>query len=1097
MINYESKYDKVLSAISLYSKSLMEITESINRLNQKYDDAYEEALLKHQVDIEEISKKIARTKAFVDMAASKTSQRIESEKALEYNSTAMSVLAAQINNNGNNDHLARKLYEEATGQLKFLKEVENELLQSSKTIQDKLGENKEIDESELYHKKRTIESKALSYIYSEEFTDFVNEIKNYNGYFSDWSEKIPDEILSEKYIGIGIKKSPFPLYGKIKDQISKVFSDIYDADKKTIDIPVCIDLNEGKRLFIEYTNESENVMLSGLHRMLLNIAKYYPNTFSQIIYIDPVRYNNNALGILHPLAVGKNSFIDKVPMTKEEIRKKISSVIENINYEETKSDTEYSDSIKRRLIIFNDFPNAYDADSISRIQQLFVNAEHYKMVVIATENISSKKTLSSEIVDYIKNVSQKIVIEKNNYFIDNNSEKIPFEWYECCDELSEEIRENLIINKPVTDTNNNYATRIGFDADVTLKKGIRKITDIPYSVDYEGNLLTLDFEDDKFATYLCGATRSGKSTLLHTLISGIVRNNHPDDIELWLIDFKMTEFSRYTENTPPHVRYILLDESPELVYDVIDRLTEIMTKRQNIFKGKWEKLSDVPADKYMPAIFVIIDEFSVMSQIIADSSTQLGDNYREKLQLLLAKGAAMGLHFIFSSQGFTNGTRGLSDYSKNQIQQRIAMKADFSEIKETLALKSPSDNDNAMIEQLPVHHTLVRRPVDERGDHLSYSKVLYIESKNEQEQFIKKIKKRFEPVLNKYDCEDIGVYVDKKPMIIDGDKYISFDNKKKEIANYIENYNNSSYGENETLLFIGEPRRMLPLSPVVVTDNFCENIIILSSPNQVVISASVIMSIAFSVHMQNKKIEIWSAQRNSILRNIPSYFTRHNVKTTADFNEICKRIHELKENISSKIPSDEFIVILGLDALIMDMNYLEKSEPTKSIVNIGEGRLKKGEMDLMTTIMGIRSGEIAYDVVDVQPNQNPEPESENVGYAYDAVEDINYILTYGPKLGYHFITAFNTTNEFTQTKLKIDIFKHRIIFRQSKSDLFGITNNYDSDIISKLEGHSFRYTDNLDSLSFRPFLHKGISWDGWLVDDSGSALNNAEEELLM
>ena len=66
-------------------------------------------------------------------------------------------------------------------------------------------------------------------------------------------------------------------------------------------------------------------------------------------------------------------------------------------------------------------------------------------------------------------------------------------------------------------------------------------------MDANGNILSLDFENSNFATFICGASRSGKSTLLHTIITGLIKNNHPDDIEMWLIDFKMTEFSRYID----------------------------------------------------------------------------------------------------------------------------------------------------------------------------------------------------------------------------------------------------------------------------------------------------------------------------------------------------------------------------------------------------------------------------------------------------------------------------------------------------------------------------------------------------------------------
>ena len=82
---------------------------------------------------------------------------------------------------------------------------------------------------------------------------------------------------------------------------------------------------------------------------------------------------------------------------------------------------------------------------------------------------------------------------------------------------------------------------------------------------------------------IIGPSGSGKSTLLHTIISGLVMNYHPDELELWLLDFKMLEFSRYMTHTPPHVKYVLLEKSEEVVFDIIDRLQEILEERKRIF----------------------------------------------------------------------------------------------------------------------------------------------------------------------------------------------------------------------------------------------------------------------------------------------------------------------------------------------------------------------------------------------------------------------------------------------------------------------------------------------------------------------------------
>ena len=128
-----------------------------------------------------------------------------------------------------------------------------------------------------------------------------------------------------------------------------------------------------------------------------------------------------------------------------------------------------------------------------------------------------------------------------------------------------------------------------------------------------------------------------------------------------------------------------------------------------------------------------------------------------KLQTLLAKGAALGLHFIFASQGFTSGTRGLNDFSKKQVQERIAMKTEYNEIKETLDLKSASDDDKAMMEQLPVHHALVRTPVDERGNHIKLTQVMYIQDYTHQEAMIDRIRRMVHPAP-RYELTGIITY---------------------------------------------------------------------------------------------------------------------------------------------------------------------------------------------------------------------------------------------------------------------------------------------------------------------------------------------------
>ena len=82
---------------------------------------------------------------------------------------------------------------------------------------------------------------------------------------------------------------------------------------------------------------------------------------------------------------------------------------------------------------------------------------------------------------------------------------------------------------------------------------------------------------------------------------------------------------------------------------------------------------------------------------------------------------------------------------------------------------------------------------------------------------------------------------------------------------------------------------------------------------------------------------------------------------------------------------------------------------------------------------------------------------------------------------------------YAQNRVDVSLFKHKLLFRTSKTDASSLVGVADAEVISKLEDHSFRYNNGLDRMSFRPFLHKGLFWDGWQVNENG-VINNSDEE---
>lgn len=433
------------------------------------------------------------------------------------------------------------------------------------------------------------------------------------------------------------------------------------------------------------------------------------------------------------------------------------------------------------------------------------------------------------------------------------------------------------------------------------------------------------------------------------------------------------------------------------------------------------------------------------------------------------------------------------------------MKTEYNEIKETLDLKSASDDDRAMMEQLPVHHALVRVPLDDRGNHLKQVEVLHIEDYKTQECLIDQLNEMVKKAP-RYDENNPSVYIDKRPMIIDGASYSTFSAKKDEMFEYLRKHKDS-LDNDEAVLFLGEPRRLLQLYPVTMNNGFCENVLIVAPIIEKMATVSVIMSIAESLEFAHKDIDVWSTKKNEVYRQA---FIESQQKVNHIFNElgdICSQISSIKSQIENKVESEKYIFILGTETLLMDMSYQNEIGDRKngrSFSNSGlSSTIEKralGEMDLNTLLASIKGGK----------NQNQDSISENnlhqVSMAdrelcgsteYDARADLKFIMTQGPRLGYHFVILFNTVGELNQSKVDTTLFRHKILFRMAKSDAAGVIGSASANVVAELENHSFRYSNGIEALSFRPYLHHGLSWDGWSMSGETALNSDDEEEYLM
>ncbi|HET8959692.1 type VII secretion protein EccCa [Nocardioides sp.] len=167
-----------------------------------------------------------------------------------------------------------------------------------------------------------------------------------------------------------------------------------------------------------------------------------------------------------------------------------------------------------------------------------------------------------------------------------------------------------------------------------------------------------------------GATGSGKSELLRTLVMGLTMTHSPEHLNLVLVDFKGgATFAGMSEL--PHVSALITNLAQELT--LVDRMQDAlsgeMIRRQELLRraGNYASVRDYEKARAagedlapLPSLFIVVDEFSEMLSArpaFIDLFVAIG-----------RLGRSLGLHLLLASQRLEEGRlRGLESHLSYRV----------------------------------------------------------------------------------------------------------------------------------------------------------------------------------------------------------------------------------------------------------------------------------------------------------------------------------------------------------------------------------------------------------------------------------------------
>lgn len=462
----------------------------------------------------------------------------------------------------------------------------------------------------------------------------------------------------------------------------------------TVKLPYSQRLQDGISLLIRYAPSSRSYAQSQIQPLLLKLFMSFPAGKLEATMIDPLELGAS-FSDMPKLSSNPNSLriIDTKIWSKE---KDIEAAIATLRQRLENAQQAYGDDQESRLkkeavraLAITDFPVGFSDTALKDLRAIIRNSASLGICIIICANDAELEKLSQRNDDLVAEIKQNIVDTK----VDNNRLVFMNEKYQGLflelDDMSDVIKnkDNIlsIISSTIDRTpsdpeplsgmfpfdiydSNNWFT--GNHDEIAIPIGIKGASTVVNMVLGRGGGNT------EHHALIAGQTGAGKSTLLHTLIMSAMINYSPDELQMYLLDFKEgVEFSAYTHFRLPSLRVVAINSEREFGLTVLKELcTELETRTKHFIRYGvsdilgYNQLIDVPK---VPKLLLIFDEVQELFRSKGESDS-ISAECLSCINKLVLQGRALGIHLIFACQDFRNCS-GIEAYYSN-FAIRIAVK---------------------------------------------------------------------------------------------------------------------------------------------------------------------------------------------------------------------------------------------------------------------------------------------------------------------------------------------------------------------------------------------------------------------------------------
>lgn len=409
----------------------------------------------------------------------------------------------------------------------------------------------------------------------------------------------------------------------------------------------------GQNFVINYSNKSANKAEARLNQLVVDMLLSLPSRSINIHFVD-LTFSAQASFLTRNLdekIYGKLiSSSNDWNHLKDSLREKMAKALEEYGDVAKYNDSKNRVVVPYDVVVINDYQKC--VNEMSDLDALFENGHKGGIYFILMNNLDFKSDRDIDSLMALKNFYQ--VLEAENF--GNYSKDAVIR---CTPILDNPILAKACFNYINEGAELPQVAVTSVDYDKILSKGfetIDKAMAIPVGSSENGELV--DFTIDTVSHIHCfiiGQSGTGKSVFLHDVIIGAMAKYSPDELELYLMDFKIggVEFNRYRNEK--HVKALLVDNSDiqitlEILRDISNKMRERGKQLRASGVSNIVEYNQVNPTKKMPRIVFIADECHVMFPTMNSKDTKLYREISEILQKIAKEGRSQGVHLVLATQ---------------------------------------------------------------------------------------------------------------------------------------------------------------------------------------------------------------------------------------------------------------------------------------------------------------------------------------------------------------------------------------------------------------------------------------------------------------